>query len=61
MLSHQNASEQEKKIAEEVREWIEDIQDFEMFCLMRWMLLGMVTAVKKLNGIKLATYGCRKL
>ncbi len=26
-----NASEQEKKIAEEVREWIEDIQDFEMF------------------------------
>ena len=26
-----NASEQEKKIAEEVAEWIGDIQDFEMF------------------------------
>jgi phage gp29-like protein len=42
-----NASESERKIAEEVAEWIDDIQTLKCFYLMQWMVLGMVILAKK--------------
>ena len=50
-----------RKLLKKFVNGLRTFKTLKCFCLMRWMLLGMVTAVKKLNGIKLATYGCRKL
>jgi phage gp29-like protein len=55
-----NASEQEKKIAEEFMNGWMTLKILKCFCLKPWMPWDMATVLRKSNGINLAVFGCLK-